>query len=46
MRQSKWSDLTLRDRLDMTVYVAVVADGIQGDMETYNEAILGYDIPS
>lgn len=26
--------------------VVVVADGIRGDLETYNEAILGYDIPS
>lgn len=30
----------------MTAGVTVVADGIQSDMETYNEAILGYDIAS
>lgn len=30
----------------MTVCVTVVADGIRGDMETYNDAILGYVVPS
>lgn len=30
----------------MTISMAVVADGIRGDPETYSEAILGYEIPS
>lgn len=29
----------------MTICMAVVADGIQGDPKTYSEAILGYNIP-
>ena len=36
---------TLRDGLHMTVCMAVVAEGIRGDLETYNEAILGYAYP-